>query len=61
MKWGNRDINVVVQANIPDFSELDDIWAPLRLHQLFFDDALVNVIVGYIKFYGYRKKADTKF
>ena len=61
MKWGNRDTNVVVQANIPDFSKLDDIWASLRLYQLFFDDALVNVIVGYIKSYGYRKKADTKF
>ena len=61
MKWGNRDINVVVPANIPDFSKLDDIWAPLTLYQLFFDDALVNVIVGYIKFYCYRKKADTRF
>ena len=61
MKCGNRDINVVVPANTPDFSKLDDIWAPLRLYQLFFDDALVNVIVGYIKFYGYRKKAGTKF
>ena len=57
MKCGNRDINVVVPANTPDFSKLDDIWAPLRLYQLFFDDALVNVIVGYIKFYGYRKKS----
>ena len=45
MKWENRDINVVKQANIPKFS----IGTPLRLFELFFDDALVDMIVSYTK------------
>ena len=31
MKWKIREINVAEQANIPHFSELDDIGTPLRL------------------------------
>ena len=31
MKWENRDINVVEQANIPKVSKLDDIGTPLRI------------------------------
>ena len=45
-KWENRDINVVQQANIPHFSKLDDIGAPLRLFESFFVDVLVDMIVG---------------
>ena len=45
MKWENRDINVVKQENIPKFS----IGTSLRLFELFFDDALVDMIVSYTK------------
>ena len=46
MKLENRDINVVEQANIPQFSKLDDVGTPLRLFESFFDDVLVDMIVG---------------
>ena len=36
MMWANRDINVVEWANIPKFSALDNLMAPLRLLELFF-------------------------
>ena len=36
MMWPNRDINVVEWANIPKFSALDNLMAPLRLLELFF-------------------------
>ena len=36
MMWENRDINVGEWANIPKFSALDDLVAPLRLLELFF-------------------------
>ena len=49
MKWGNRDINVVEQINIPQFSKLDDVGTPLRFFESFFDDVLVDVILGYTK------------
>ena len=58
LKWENRDINVVEWANIPKFSTLDDIVAPLRLLELFFDDLLVDMIFGYIKLYSHRGKAE---
>ena len=61
MKWGNRDINVAEQANIPKFSKLDDIGTPLRLFELFFNDALVDMIVGYTKLCSHREKGDTNF
>ena len=38
MKWENRDINVVKQANISKFS----VGTPLGLSELFFDGALVD-------------------
>ena len=38
MKWKNRDVNVVEQANIPQFSELDDIGTPIRFFESFFVD-----------------------
>ena len=59
MKWEDRDINVVEQATIPQFSNLRDKGTPLRLFESFFDDALVDMIVRYIKLYGDREKADT--
>ena len=37
MKWENSDINVVEQANIPNFSKQGDIVTPLRLLDLLFD------------------------
>ena len=49
MKWKNRDINVVEQANIPKFSKLNDIVTLFRLLELFFDNVLVYMIVAYIK------------
>ena len=36
MMCANRDINVVEWANIPKFSALDNLVAPLRLLELFF-------------------------
>ena len=59
MKWENRDINVLELANIPRFSRLDDIGTPLRLFESFFVNMLVDMVVGYIKLYGHREKADT--
>ena len=49
MNWENRDINVVEQTNIPKFSKLDKIGTPVRLFESFFDDALVDMVVGYTK------------
>ena len=31
MKWEDRDVNVLEQASIPQFSRLDDIGIPLRV------------------------------
>ena len=59
MKWENRDIIVLEQTNIPQFSKLDDIGIPLRIFESFFVNMLVDIIVGYIKLYGHRQKADT--
>ena len=61
MKWNNHYIDVVKRDSIPHYSKLDDIGIPLRLFELFFDDALVDMIVGHTKWYGHRKKADTSF
>ena len=51
MKWENRDINVVKQTGTPKFSKPDDIKTPLRLFGSLFDDVLVDMIVGYNKYY----------
>ena len=40
MKLENRDINVVEQANIPQFSKLNDIGSPLRPFESFFVDCV---------------------
>ena len=57
MKWENRDTNVVEQANISKFSKLEDIGT-LSGFESFFDDALVDIVVGYTKLYSHREKAD---
>ena len=49
MKWENRDVNVIERENIAEFSKLDGIVTSLRLLELFFDDVLVDMIVGYTK------------
>ena len=59
MKWENRDVNVIERENIAEFSKLDGIVTSLRLLELFFDDVLVDMIVGYTKLYS--EKADTSF
>ena len=61
MKWDNRNINVVEQANISKFSKLDNIVTHLKLIELFFNGVLVNMNVGYTKLYGHREKADISF
>ena len=53
MKWENCDINVVEPIN--------EIVTRLRPLELFFDDALVNKIVGYTKLYSHREKAGVSF
>ena len=57
MERGNRDINVVERENISKFSKLDDIVTPFRLLEVFFDDVLVDMIVGYTRFYSNRKNS----
>ena len=62
MKWETRDIDVVERANTEKFSKLDNIVTPLRLPpELFFDDVLVDMVVGYTKLYSHREKADISF
>ena len=55
MKWENCDI-FIVGANIPKFSKLDTIVTLSRFN-LFFDDVLVDTIVGYTNL----EKADISF
>ena len=59
MEWENCDINVLQQANIPQFNRLDNIGTPLRLFESFFVNMLVDMIVAYTKLYGHREKTDT--
>ena len=47
LKWESCDINVEECGNISKLSKLDDIGTSLRLFELFFDNALVEMIVGY--------------
>ena len=61
MKWENHDTKVAERTNIPKFSKLDVIVTPLRPLELFFDDALVDRIVGYTKLYSHKEKADISF
>ena len=61
IKWENCDIIVLEQENIPKFSNLDDIVTPVKLLELFFNDVLVEMIVGYTKLYSHREKAGISF
>ena len=54
MKWKTRDIDVVERANTGKFSKLHNIVTPLKLLELFFDDVLVDMVVGYTKLYSHR-------
>ena len=58
MKQKNRDVDVVEWAK---FSTLENIVIPLRLLELFFDDALVDMIVGYTNLQNHREKEDISF
>ena len=60
MKWENRDSNNVEQANTLKFIKLDYIVTFLRLHELFFDDA-VDMIIVYTKLFSLREKTDISF
>ena len=60
MDWENH-INVVEWANIPKFSKLDNTVTSLRLLKLFFDDVLVDMIVGSSKLNSHRKRADISY
>ena len=62
LKWANWDINVAEWANNPKFSALDDIVAPLRFLELFFDDdVLDDMIFRHTKLYSHREKANISF
>ena len=61
MKRGNCDNHVVEQVNVSKFSKLDDRGTSLRLFESFFNDALVDMIIGCTKLYSHREKADTSF
>ena len=61
MKWETGDIDVVERVNTEKFSKLDNIVIPLRLLGLFFDDVLVDMIVGSTKLYSDIEKTDISF
>ena len=42
-------------------SKVDDKVTPLRLLDLFFNNVLVDMIVGYTKLYSHREKADISY
>ena len=52
------DVHGVQQANILKFSKLDDIVTPVRLLELFLDDVLIDMIIGYTNLYSHRGKVD---
>ena len=58
MDWQNH-INVVEWANIPKFSKLNNTVTSLRLLKLFFDDVLVDMIVGSSKLNSHREREQT--
>ena len=49
------------RQKIPNFSKLHNIRIPLRFFELFFDYALVDMIICYTKLYGHREKVGTSF
>ena len=44
-------LTFIVRANIPKSSKLDDIMTLLKLFELFFDDLLVDMIIGFTNLY----------
>ena len=61
MKWESCYTDDIERANIAKFSKLDDAMAPVKLLELFFDDVLVDMIVGYTKLHIHREKTNTSF
>ena len=61
MKWETSDINVVERSNTEKFSKIDNVVTALRLLELLFHDALVDMIVGHTKLYSHREKTDISF
>ena len=57
MKWGNRDISFVESVNTPKLCKIADIVTL----ELLFDDVLVDICFGYIKWYSQREKAGISF
>ena len=43
-------------GKLQKFSTLDDIVTPFRLLELFFEEALVDMIFGYTTLYSHREK-----
>ena len=56
MKWATCDINVLECAKTSKFSKLDYIVSPLRLHELFFDNLVVDMMFGCINLYSRESK-----
>ena len=48
-------------ANIPKFSNLDEMMTPLRLLELFFYEVLVDMAFGHTKLYSHKEKAGVSF
>ena len=44
MKWENRNVNVEVDANSPQFNKKNDAGTPLRLSESFFVNVLVDMM-----------------
>ena len=61
MKWENCDTNVSKMKTILNFSKLDDVANFLKLFELIFDEAIVEMVNGYYKLYGHRDKGATSF
>ena len=53
--------DVVVRANTAKVSKLDDAVTTLRHLELFFDDVLVDMMVGYTKLCSHREKVGISF
>ena len=58
---GKFDFNFVEQIKISEYSKLGNIGTPLRLFELFFEDALVDMTFDFTMLYGHRERADTSF
>ena len=61
MKCETRDVNVTERVNDPKFSKLDNTVTPFTFLELFFDYVLVDIIVGFPKYYSHREKPDINF